>query len=270
MALLLVAAVAAGAQEAEPAKLAQAETEYQRVKSLVDAGALPRKALDEAEDAREEVRDGGVLRALLYGRIGLEDFTEQQAKDMVEAAERRLERKSRRLEAAKTRVELGVAPISYLTPFLEDLDAARRVRELALARVHLFEELVDMTRTEQMAEQARYEPDAESPIFERFDGLGAFTTAQWNAVSSAYEREFGQPLPVSAKGETALHRSWGFDHRGRVDVALAPDSKQGQWLRRYLEALGITYLAFRGAVPGKATAAHIHVGPPSPRIRRAD
>lgn len=268
--LLLASALVLRAQDTENPKLTKADAEYQRIKTLVDAGALPRKALDDAEDAREEARDAGVLNALLYGKVSLEEFTEQQAKDMVDASERRLERKSRRLESAKKRVELGVAPITYLTSFIEELDAAKRVRELALARVHLFEELVIMARAEEAVEQPDHHTTAELPRFEKFDGVGSFTTAQWTAISSSYEREFGKPLPVSAKGETALHRSWGFDHRGRVDVAVYPDSREGQWLRRYLEAMGITYIAFRGSVPGKATAAHIHVGPPSLRIRRAD
>ena len=45
------------------------------------------------------------------------------------------------------------------------------------------------------------------------------------------QRQFGKSLPVSAKGDTALHRSLGFDHRGRVDIALNPDQTEGSWLR---------------------------------------
>ena len=59
-------------------------------------------------------------------------------------------------------------------------------------------------------------------------------------------------------------------HRDRVDVALTPDSDEGSWLRRYLESDDIPYYAFRNAVPGKATAAHIHIGPPSVRILKTD
>lgn len=255
---------------AQPARGAGADAELQRIRELVEAGALPRKALQDAEDAREEARDREVLRALLYGRLDVNELTEQQAREMVEAADRRLERHQRRLEAAKKRVELGVAPITSLTPFLEDLDAARRVRELALARARLLEELVSMVRAEDQPETAD-SPSAERPShLERFDGVGSFSVAQFNSISAAFEKTFGKPLPVSAKGETALHRSWGLDHRGRVDVAVEPDSREGAWLRRYLEALSIPYLAFREARRGQATAAHIHIGPPSSRIRRAD
>ena len=62
-------------------------------------------------------------------------------------------------------------------------------------------------------------------------------------------------------GETAVHRSMGFDHTGRVDVALSPDGPEGAWLKSYLAIKRIPYFAFRQAVPGKATGAHIHIGP---------
>jgi hypothetical protein len=55
-----------------------------------------------------------------------------------------------------------------------------------------------------------------------------------------------------------------------VDVALLPDSPEGEWLRQYLEANEIPYYAFRNFVPGKATGAHIHMGPPSNRILKTD
>jgi hypothetical protein len=42
------------------------------------------------------------------------------------------------------------------------------------------------------------------------------------------------------------------------------------WLRAYLAAKEIPYYAFRAAVPGKATGAHIHIGPGSTRLRAAD
>ena len=92
----------------------------------------------------------------------------------------------------------------------------------------------------------------------------------FKAIVAAYEKQFSKPLPVSAKGETEVHRSMGFDHRGRVDVALNPDQLEGVWLRRYLEHAKIPYFAFRRWLPGKATAAHIHIGPPSLPLRSAD
>ena len=55
-----------------------------------------------------------------------------------------------------------------------------------------------------------------------------------------------------------------------MDVAISPDQSEGVWLRAYLESNEIPYFAFRSAVPGKATGAHIHIGPGSTRLRAAD
>ncbi len=100
----------------------------------------------------------------------------------------------------------------------------------------------------------------------RYDGNGHFDLNDMPAITAEYQRKFGQPLPVSAFGQTLLHRSMGLDHRNRVDVALNPDSVEGVWLRRLLERLHIPYLAFRSAVVGAATAPHIHIGPGSTRL----
>jgi hypothetical protein len=124
-----------------------------------------------------------------------------------------------------------------------------------------------MARKEQEAEEIA---PAASPAMERFDGDGSFTNADFKRVVLAYEKHFHRPLPVSANGETAVHRAMGFDHRDRVDVALSPDTEEGSWLREYLEASDIPYYAFRNSLPGRATGAHIHIGPPSNRILRTD
>ena len=43
--------------------------------------------------------------------------------------------------------------------------------------------------------------------------------------------------------------------------------KATAWLRQYLAEHRIPYFAFRQAVPGKATGAHIHLGPVSTRLK---
>ncbi len=103
-----------------------------------------------------------------------------------------------------------------------------------------------------------------------FEGDGQISPADIQRIAAAYQSEFHRPLPISANGETNAHRALGFDHRGRVDVAVNPDQKEGIWLRSYLEKNDIPYYAFRAAVPGKATGAHIHIGPGSARLRAAD
>jgi hypothetical protein len=62
----------------------------------------------------------------------------------------------------------------------------------------------------------------------------------------------------------------GFDHSGRVDVAINPSDPEGIWLRNYLKSRGMPYYAFTRAMAGKATSAHIHIGPGSTRLHSAD
>ena len=62
---------------------------------------------------------------------------------------------------------------------------------------------------------------------------------------------------------SAVHRAMGFDHHGRFDLAVSPSQPEGVWARRYLTEKHVTFFAFRSAVPGRATGAHIHIGPAS-------
>ena len=126
-----------------------------------------------------------------------------------------------------------------------------------------------MARAEQSFETQQQEAPTEArSIAERFDGGGLFNPKEFQKIESAYSEKFAKPLPVSAMGETATHRAMGFDHRGRVDVAVNPDQPEGVWLRQYLTSHEIPFFAFRQAVPGKATGAHIHIGPGSTRIAK--
>jgi hypothetical protein len=124
-----------------------------------------------------------------------------------------------------------------------------------------------MAQAEQsLQESLTVEPSTAHEIAERYDGDGVFNPRRFAKVESAFETRFGKPLPISAKGETAVHRALGFDHTGRIDVALHPDQPEGVWLREYLSENHIPYFAFRQGVPGKATGAHIHIGPQSTRL----
>jgi hypothetical protein len=239
-----------------------------KLRELVEAGALPRAALARAEAEAADRGDGAILRRTLYGTLRVEDLDDKQTAEMMQAARRRLERAETRLAEIKPLVERGYVARAALAPVEEDLAGRRRAFELAETRARLFEELLEMVRAEAAVEMAV--PGEEKPVQERFDGDGRFTPAHLKKVILGFEKEFGKPLPVSAHGDTVLHRSLGFDHRGRVDIALNPDQPEGKWLREMLALERIPYYAFRAAVPGRATAAHIHLGPPSLRLRVAD
>jgi hypothetical protein len=115
------------------------------------------------------------------------------------------------------------------------------------------------------AGEARDKAAAWKPV-ERFEGRGKFDASMLRGIEQAYEKRFQSQMPISALGMTELHRSLGFDHTNRVDIKLSPVSAEGVWLRRFLEQAGIPYFAFRTFIPGSATGAHIHIGPPSLRL----
>ena len=85
-------------------------------------------------------------------------------------------------------------------------------------------------------------------------------------VENFFSDKFRRPLPVTAFGQSELHRRWGFDHRNSLDVGVHPDSPEGRALIRFLRAEEIPFLTFRSAVPGVASGPHVHIGRPSPRI----
>jgi len=72
---------------------------------------------------------------------------------------------------------------------------------------------------------------------------------------------------VSAYGQTPVHDKLGFDHRNAVDLAIHPDTAEGRAVMDWLRRAGLSFIAFRGALSGAATGAHIHVGEPSRSIR---
>lgn len=101
----------------------------------------------------------------------------------------------------------------------------------------------------------------------RYNGPAHWVLADAAKVQSFFVSQFHRTLPVSAFGQTATHNHLGFDHSNSMDVAVHPDSAEGQALMSYLRSAGIPFIAFRQAVAGSATGAHIHVGYPSHRIR---
>ncbi len=99
----------------------------------------------------------------------------------------------------------------------------------------------------------------------RYRGHASFSVSDAGKIEKFYAAKFKRPLPVAALGQSDLHTRWGYDHRNALDVALHPDTKEGQALMNYLSSQGIPFMAFRRAVPGSATGPHIHIGKPSQR-----
>jgi hypothetical protein len=261
-ATVLLCAAAAPEPPPDPG-VARAQAGIERLRALVEAGAVPAAQLRQAEEALADARDLAILRRTMYAR----DLAGDQADEMIAAAKRRLDRRQKQLDRMRGMVDAGVAARIELGTFLEEVDYARKEYDLAVSRADLCREVAAMARAEQdlllHRDPLSLDPGRTSV---RYQGDGVFTPAEFQEIAAAFERRFSKPLPVSAMGDTAVHRALGFDHRGRVDVALNPDQPEGLWLRQYLEARRIPYFAFWRAVAGKATGAHIHIGPESTRL----
>jgi len=247
-----------------------AQTELARVKDLVEAGALPRNRIQEAEAKLADAQDEVVLAHDLYGDLPEKGVSEEASAEMIAAAQRRVERQQVRVDDARKMVAVGVAALSYLSPFEAELTARETSLDLAHLRAHL---MADRAAMNQQGPPPVVEPlpQDESELFfqgmEHYEGDGAFAEARdLPPLELAFASKFARPLPISAEGETEVHRALGFDHRGRVDVAVVPSAPEGVWLRQYLQLRKIPYYAFSRAIPGKATAAHIHIGPGSTRL----
>lgn len=261
--LLLACAGMVRAQAGDDPEVARAKANIEKLRSLVEAGAAPRAQLAKAEDAVADAQDAAILRKTIYGQ----DLSVEQTDEMIAAAARRLERRRKALVEARKLVDTGAASLLSLGSFLQDVDLARKECDLAESRARITRELTEMARAEESLEiKLAQEPAEASQLADRYDGDGLLTALAFTRVETAYQEHFGKPLPVSALGETAVHRALGFDHHGRVDVALHPDQPEGVWLRQYLTDHRIPFFAFRQAVHGKATGAHIHLGPMSTRL----
>ncbi len=253
-----------------------AQQELDRVHRLVDAGALPRIRLEQAEQDLADAQDSAILERTLYGELPVQDLNDKLTDEMVAAAQRRVERQQVRVDAASKLVADGIAAQSTLTAPEQELALRRMNLDLAHSRAHVMGELASLARFEksiveiQNATKVDYR-DVFTPGMEHYEGAGTFNESRdLRPLAVAFAKKFERPLPVSAEGETDLHRALGFDHTGRVDVAVNPGDPEGIWLRRYLKSRRIPYYAFTRAFPGRATAAHIHIGPGSTRLHNAD
>jgi len=248
--------------------IVRAQANLENVERLVISGVLPRLRLDQAKENLEDAKDVAILHQTLYGK----ELTIDQADEMIAAAERRVNRKRRAQQDMQKLMTQGIISKAEMSGYADDLDRASHELDWAKNRARLIVELHAMVRAEedamrlaQLAESVRQAGQAalERPVVERFDGNGQFGPDALAKVRSAFQKRFGSDLPISANGETAVHRALGFDHRGRVDVPVSPDQPEGVWLRRYLTDNQIPFFAFRSAVARQATGAHIHLGPPS-------
>lgn len=252
-----------GALAAGAAETSAAEAEMERTRALVEAGALPRNALDKLRNDLERDRLEKTVRDL----TAKTDLLPAELPELSGAAERLYQIARDELIQAQRLVDAGALPVRDLAPYKDRLDSAQTRRDLIETRVGLVRQLHAMASAEE-----RFEELEEEELAFAYEGEveGGVWRDDLDLVMAVYFDEFGEPLPISADGDTELHRSMGFNHSGRVDVALHPDDFEGFFLIEVLESWGIPYIAFRSAVPGQATGPHIHIGAPSPRYVAED
>jgi hypothetical protein len=240
-----------------------AASEVQKIKQLVEAGAEARIKLDDAERKLADVQDEAILAGTPQGET-------QDVDDlMIAAAQRRVDRETAWIDKLKKLVDLGFMSASELDSHEKELSG--RKSDLARAQSNAQFKIEQAALAKKASESSdakllKYQ-DLFPSDMEHYQGIGEFDEARdLKPLAKAFETEFDRPLPISADGETEVHRAMGFDHRGRIDVAVNPGAPEGVWLRQYLRSRQIPYYAFSRAIAGKATAAHIHIGPGSTHL----
>ena len=255
--------LAVAAETPDDPNVRRAKGELSNIENLVSTGVLPRARLQDAQNKLADAQDEQLIRAAL----GKQDISVEDADAMVALTVRRVDRRQQAADHGHKLLAMGIVAKSEIADADEALASAQREHDWAVNRAKLAREIAELAKTEQEMMRLASAGTSQSSLgmVEHFVGSNHFDLSQFPAIDHAFQARFAHGLPVSAMGESAVHRSLGFDHRNRVDIALVPDQAEGQWLRHYLTAHDIPFFAFRTAVEGKATGAHIHIGPPSDR-----
>ena len=213
--------------------------------------------MKELGDAASQSRANLIAASQTY-KESLERLLTLQKNDEVRATSQ-VEKNRKLLEnglIAKKQLEESVQNLAGIAVKTRDTEKQIESIDQLIAEVHTAEQLAKM-------------PVIQPGVFRsygmlvRYVGSSRWAMSDLTKVDAFFRLKFSKPLPISAFGQTETHNRLGFDHRDAVDVAIHPDSFEGQELIGYLQTQGISFIAIRGAIPGSATGAHIHIGPPS-------
>lgn len=190
------------------------------------------------------------------------ELVETQKRLLAQGAisKRDLEAGEQALQAAQTRANEARQQLEAVEQLIAEANATELLaRQPAAASI-----LVPRPLLHQQAAPATAKGNYRNALI-RYAGTSAWALSDFGKVETFFRTQFGKPLIVSAFGQSATHNRLGFDHRAAIDVAVHPDSSEGQTLIGYLRHQGIPFIAIRCPIPGSATGAHIHIGPPSKR-----
>ena len=199
-------------------------------------------------EASEVIRTAEAYKASLERLIPFQEASIKRAAEMVETRETLFS------QGLISKHDLEQSQAGHADAKAKLEETVNKISESA----HLIAEV----RLEEELRKAK-PPDPEVII--RYTGPATWSLSKLVTIEGFFAARFGQTLPVSALGQTPLHDRLGFLHGDAIDVALHPDSPEGQELMNYLRSAGLSFIAFRTAVPGSATGAHIHIGKPSLR-----
>jgi hypothetical protein len=253
--ILTLAAPHAAAQKPGRKRASAPKTKSQDMDPQV-AEEGSKKLADAASESRAKLLNASTAyRESLESLLVLQRQDEARAKEGVEKrkglldlgviAKREFEESERALTEAQEKIAGTMKKI-------EDVDAL-------VSEVNAAEELAKMPATPPGVIRS-------TGMLVRYIGASHWALSDFGKVEAFFRLKFGKSLPVSALGQTETHNRLGFDHHEAIDVAIHPDSAEGQALISYLTSQGISFIAIRGAIPGSATGAHIHIGQPSKRI----
>ena len=225
----MLCVLAAAPAQARPSKWADIS------EGLLHTARDHRRALEASIAVRErEVKDTAA---------SLDRNTTLYARGMITREE--LAGAAREAGAARVQLEWTRQEVVRTAALIAEIDARRRLATLPPLR------------------PGQYEAAAG---FIRFAGSRRFSLTHLGSLERFFSQRAGRGLPVSAAGQSDVHTRLGLDHRHAVDLALHPDSVEGRLVMSWLREQGFPFMAFRGALAGSATGAHIHVGAPSERV----
>jgi hypothetical protein len=238
---LVPASLTAQAQsKKKPPRVSQAELDKQIKKSREDV----------IKAANEYKASLGVLLAFQEADVKAAAETVEKRKALFEQniiSKLDLEKSKQELATAQAKVTVTRKQMGESDNLIAEARAAEQLEKMPRARVGSYQATAALIR---------------------YNGASRWALADAAKVESFFFSRFRRALPISALGQTEVHNRLGFDHRNSVDVAVHPDSAEGQAVMSYLRSAGIPFIAFRQAVAGSATGAHIHIGYPSHRIAR--
>jgi hypothetical protein len=264
-ALMIVAAPLSQAQKSASRKTRTGNTRAtsNRVKSKPKPRPEEEARKEEPKNLAEVAKESraNLLNASKSYRASLEKLLELQRQD-----------ESRALELVAKRKELLDLGVIAKREFDDGeralLEVQGKIAETTGRLAEVDHMVAEVNAAEELAKisAASAGLNSRAGLVIRYVGSSRWLLSDLGKVDAFFRLKFAKPLPLSAVGQTATHNQLGFDHREAVDVAVHPDSAEGQALIGYLASQGVSFIAIRGAIPGSATGAHIHIGPPSKRI----